>query len=127
MHKVKSKMKKYFNSIKMSWTVDAKKAREFKRVYAPSYDMVFAHIIWGSCGALYLIPLEAQRSVFEKIGRNKYIKLPKPGSNPRGIEYCTEAMNALVKHKLTKSIKIEWNWENIDYDPYAEWVEYWGS
>ncbi|MHC1635880.1 MAG: ThaI family type II restriction endonuclease [Candidatus Methanospirareceae archaeon] len=30
--------------------------------------------------------MEAQRKLFDRIGRDRYIKLPQPGTNPRGVE-----------------------------------------
>jgi len=55
----------------------------------------------------------------------RYIKLPKPGTNPRGVEITRKALEKLVSHSLTQCIKIYWQKQNIDYNPYKRWVEYW--
>ncbi|MCK4395997.1 ThaI family type II restriction endonuclease [candidate division WOR-3 bacterium] len=59
------------------------------------------------------------------IGRKKYIKLPKPGTNPRGVEITKEALKSLVEDKKSKSIKIDWQRTKIDFDPYKRWVDFW--
>lgn len=69
--------------------------------------------------------MEAQKDVFDRIGRERYIKLPKPGTNPRGVEITREALKTLIKHGLTKVIKINWVKTRVDYNPYRRWVDYW--
>ena len=91
---------KGFSGVKLIWTVDAQKAREFRENYYPHCDILLIQINWGSTGGFYYIPLEAQRKLFDKIGRNGYIKLPKSGTNPRGVEITKEALTSLVKDKL---------------------------
>lgn len=86
---------------------------------------MFVQINWGNTGGFYYIPLEIQRSLFYKLGREKYIQLPKPGTNPRGVEISKEALSILLQAKGTKVIDITWNRSAIDYDPYKRWVDYW--
>lgn len=74
---------------------------------------------------LYYIPVEAQQKLFDKVGRNEYIRLPKPGTNPRGVEITQEALTSLVNDKLSRSVKIKWQKTEIDYNPYKRWVDYW--
>lgn len=116
---------KGFSGVKLIWTVDAQKAREFRENYYPTCDMVLVQINWGDEGGFYYIPVEAQREVFDIFGREGYIKLPKPGTNPRGVEITKEALTALVNHNLTKIIRINWLKTKIDYNPYKRWVDYW--
>jgi len=87
--------------------------------------MIFVQINWNNGGGFYHIPLEVQREVFKKMGRQKYIKLPKEGTNPRGAEMSKEALEELIKHKDTKNIEIDWKKQKIDFDPYKKWVDYW--
>ena len=82
-------------------------------------------IVWKSKGGFYYIPLETQERLFEKIGRERYIKLPKPGTNPRGVEISKEALSSLVLDKESKVIEIDWQKSEIDYHPYKRWVDYW--
>jgi len=116
---------KGFSGVKLIWTVDAQKAREFRETYYPHCDIILIQISWGSIGGFYYIPLEAQKKLFDRVGRNGYIKLPKPGTNPRGVEITKEALSSLVKGNLSKVIEINWQKTKIDYDPYKRWVDYW--
>lgn len=116
---------KGFSGVKLIWTVDTQKAIEFGENYYPKCDILLVQINWSDIGGFYYIPVEAQRELFDEIGRNKYIKLPKPGTNPRGVEISKEALVALINHDLTKVIKINWRKIKIDYNPYKRWVDYW--
>ena len=116
---------KRFGGVKLIWTVDAQKAREFRESYYPHCEMLLIQINWGNIGGFYYIPLKIQRRFFERIGREKYIKLPKPGTNPRGVEISKEALETLVKDKESKVIEIYWQKAKIDYNPYKRWVDYW--
>jgi len=116
---------KGFSGVKLIWTVDAQKAREFRETYYPHCDIILIQISWGSIGGFYYIPLEAQKKLFDRVGRNGYIKLPKPGTNPRGVEITKEALSSLVKGNLSKVIEINWQKTKIDYNPYKRWVDYW--
>ncbi|KAA0008819.1 MAG: type II restriction endonuclease subunit R [Thermoplasmata archaeon] len=122
---IKTITSKSFGGVKLIWTVDAQKAREFRENYYPACDILLVQINWGNNGGFYYIPVESQREIFNRVGRNGYIKLPKPGTNPRGVEISKEALIALVNHRLTKMIEIKWQKTKIDYDPYKRWVDYW--
>lgn len=110
---------------KLIWTVDAQKAEQFLKNYRPSCDILFAHINWDSKGGFYMFPLASQKDVFDKLGRTKYIKLPKVGTNPRGVEITQEAVDLLVNHKDTKKIEIDWKREAITHNIYARWLDHW--
>jgi len=114
-----------FGGVKLIWTVDAQKAREFRENYYPRCDILLVQIVWNGRGGFYYIPLEAQESLFKTMGREQYIKLPIPGTNPRGVEITKEALSHLVCSKETKVIKIDWQRSEIDYHPYKRWVDYW--
>lgn len=114
-----------FSGVKLIWTVDAQKAKEFRESYYPSCDILLAQINWNGRGGLYYIPLKTQKELFEKIGKKSYIKLPKPGTNPRGVEITKEALLKLVRDKETQGIEISWQRLKIDYNPYKRWVDYW--
>ena len=114
-----------FSGVKLIWTVDTQKAKEFLESYHPHCDLLLVQINWDNIGGLYYIPLEAQQSLFNDIGRYSYIKLPKPGTNPRGVEIAGDALSSLVKAKASKVIEVSWQRARIDYSPYKRWVEYW--
>ncbi|MBL7131580.1 MAG: ThaI family type II restriction endonuclease [Candidatus Omnitrophica bacterium] len=122
---VKTITGKKVSGVKLIWTVDAQKAKEFRKTYHPSCDILFVQINWNDKGGFYYIPLEAQSRVFDKVGREKYIKLPKPGTNPRGVEITEEALLSLVKDGISKVIEINWRRTKVDYNPYKRWVDYW--
>ncbi|MEM1558392.1 MAG: ThaI family type II restriction endonuclease [Nitrososphaerota archaeon] len=111
--------------VKIIWTVDAQKAREFRESYTPKCDILLTLIKWGRSGGLYYIPLEVQQQVFKTMGRKRYIRLPKPGTNPRGVEYTKEALLSLLQAQETRKVEIEWRKTEIRFDPYKRWVDYW--
>lgn len=111
--------------VKMSWTVDRQKAREFRKHYIPSCDTLLVRINWGGSGGFYYIPLEVQRKIFKEMGRDKYLKLPKPGTNPRGVEISKEVLSRLLGDEKTQKIEIFWQPPKIDYNPYKRWMDYW--
>jgi len=80
-----------FGGVKIIWTVDAQKVKEFREEYYPKCDILLVQINWSGIGGLYYIPVEVQKKLFNRIGRNMYIKLPKPGTNPRGVEINGDA------------------------------------
>ena len=116
---------KGFSGVKLIWTVDAQKAKEFRETYYPHCDILLIQINWNNIGGFYYIPLEVQKRIFDRLGREKYIKLPKLGTNPRGVEITREALSSLVKDGMTKVIKISWQKTKIDYNPYKRWIDYW--
>jgi hypothetical protein len=111
--------------VKMIWTVDAEKARQFSEEYYPHCGILLIQINWGKEGGFYYIPIKVQKKLFDKIGRREYIKLPKAGTNPRGVEITKEALVSLVEDSETKVIKINWQRKEIKFNPYKRWVDLW--
>lgn len=116
---------KSFGGVKLIWTVDPHKAEEFRENYYPHCDILLVQINWNTNGGLYYIPLDAQKRVFERIGRRNYIKLPKPGTNPRGVEITKEALSTLIGDSDSKCIIIDWQKREIPFNPYKRWVDLW--
>ncbi len=116
---------KGFGGVKLVWTVDAHKAKEFRESYYPRCDMLLIQINWGDLGGIYYIPLEVQKRIFAKFGRRKYFKLPKAGTNPRGVEITKEALSNLVDQQESKCIPINWHRTEKVFNPYARWVDLW--
>ena len=110
---------------KIIWTVDAESANNFRLNYSPTCDIIFVRINWNNEGDLYYFPLHAQTETFTKLGRNEYIKLPKAGTNPRGVEISTKALRTLVNHPDIIDIKIKWQRHAIDFNTFNRWVEMW--
>ncbi|MEW6417890.1 MAG: ThaI family type II restriction endonuclease [Nitrospirota bacterium] len=53
------------------------------------------------------------------------MKLPKAGTNPRGVEITKEALTSLVEDNETKVIKINWQRSEIKFNSYKRWVDLW--
>jgi len=116
---------KGFGGVKLGWTVDAQMAKEFREHYYPHCDLLFVQINWNSTGGFYYIPLEVQKRLFDKIGKEHYIKLPKPGTNPRGVEITKEALSTLIEDSDTKKVEINWSKTRIEFNSYKRWVDLW--
>jgi len=124
-HASKTITGKGFGGVKLIWTVDARKAKEFRQTYYPHCDILLIQINWNDLRGFYYIPLEVQRELFDKIGRQNYIRLPKPGTNPRGVEITKEALLTLIRDSKVKGIEINWQRTHIDFNPYKRWVDLW--
>lgn len=111
--------------VKLIWTVDAEQAFKFSERYIPGIDMLLIQINWGHEGGFYYFPATIQQEIFEHIGRERYLSLPKPGTNPRGVEISTQAIRLLASHQGIYSFPIHWHRQNIEYDPYQRWLDYW--
>ncbi len=116
---------KFLTGIKMIWTVDPTSALEFKRNYKPECDMLLIQTNWNDIGKLYYIPLDSQIRCFNALGRQIYIKLPKEGTNPRGVELSKDAVMGLVNDSATKTIEITWKKSQIKFDAYQRWIDLW--
>jgi hypothetical protein len=123
---ISTKTAKLSSGVKLIWTVDAKKALEFKNSYLPKCDMLLIQIVWGGIGKVYLFSKQSQNRVLYEIGRDRYIKLPKEGTNPRGAEITKEALNLLLHYDDTRIIEIPFVRSEIDYrEIYTKWLELW--
>lgn len=116
---------KNLTNFKLLWTVDAQKAREFLDTYKPISDILLIHINWDNKGGFYYIPLTTQIHILNKLGKTNYIKLPKGGTNPRGVEITKKALIELVSSDFTKKIEINWKRVNIENNPFKKWIDLW--
>jgi len=114
-----------FSGIKLIWTVDPQKAAAFQANYKPSCDLLLVQINWERQGGLFYIPLRNQQIIFDQLGKERYIKLPKPGTNPRGVEITKEALITLINSEHSRAIPIQWEKTQIDMSPYKRWVDLW--
>lgn len=116
------------SGVKLIWSVDQAKAVYFQENYTPSCDMMLTQIQWGQTGYLYLLPKQAQIDVLRDIGRENYIKLPKQGTNSRGVEISKDALIAVTQHPETKRIDIKFERSDVDYSQaYSRWLELWSK
>lgn len=114
-----------FSGVKVIWTVDAAKAKEFRENYYPSCDILLVRINWNDIGGLYYIPVQTQRKLLNEIGREDYIKLPKAGTNPRGVEFAKNVLARLTEDSQSKRIEINWQKSNIGFNAYKRWLDLW--
>jgi len=122
---IKTITSKNFCNVKLIWTVDAEQALLFSRKYQPTCDMILAQINWGNDGGLYYFPKIIQIEVLNDMGRENYIKLPKAGTNPRGVEMTASALRNLATHEKTLKIPVKWSKETIESKVYRRWIEMW--
>lgn len=114
-----------FSGIKLIWTVDSISANLFRNNYLPNYDMIIVQINWNKIGGFYYIPKEVQLDVFYKIGKDNYLKMPKEGTNPWGVELATNALKEILQDNKTCKIEIVWRKERINFNAYDKWIELW--
>lgn len=122
---IKTMTGRRISGVKIIWTVDREKALRFGKDYEPKYDMLLAHINWGGEGGLYYFSRELQTKILQKLGRNDYIKLPKPGTNPRGVEISTKAIRIIANHPQSMKIPVKWEKKEIRFNPYKRWLDLW--
>jgi len=119
------------SSIKVVWTVDAKKAKEFFRLYKPSCDILLAIISWDNNpkikSGLFFIQKNIQEKTLKKLGKNNYLKLPKEGTNPRGVEISRAAILEMLNDKNTYQIKIDWKKDIVQHKTYKRWLDMWNE
>ena len=124
---IKTKSGSGYSGVKLIWTVDAQNALEFQNTYVPSCDMIYIQINWGNTGGLFYFPLNIQLEIFNNLGRDNYIKLPSLGTNPRGVEMSSKAMQKLLEHSGIYKIKIGWKKEEIKFNAFKRWIDLWAQ
>lgn len=124
---IKTKSGSGYSGVKLIWTVDAQNALEFQNTYVPSCDMIYVQINWGNTGGLFYFPLNIQLEIFNNLGRDNYIKLLSLGTNPRGVEMSSKAMQKLLEHSGIYKIKIDWKKEEIKFNAFKRWIDLWAQ
>lgn len=122
---IKTMTGKKLGGVKLIWTVDAEQAFKFSQDYLPRCDILLAQVNWDDVGWFFFFPKSAQDETLRRIGRQQYIKLPKAGTNPRGVEISAEALNMLAGHPESRRIPIRWYRKKIDYNSHERWLELW--
>ncbi len=112
--------------VKAVWTVDAESSKNFINNYTPKCDILLIQIWWGeNKDSLFFIPLNVQKEIFNSLGKEKYLKMPKAGTNPRGVEFSKESIQKMLQHPKTLKIKINWIKQDIPYNVYKRWIDFW--
>ena len=118
-----------FKGPKLIWTVDRDKVLEFAKNYRPECSIVLVLIDWEkktNKGGFYYISKNAQINVQKQL-KDKYLKLPKQGTNPRGVEMSNDALRNLLDEKEIKKIPIDWKKKDLKYNPLQRWTNEWGK
>ena len=112
--------------VKAVWTFDAESSKNFIDNYIPKCDILLIQIWWGeNKDSLFFIPLNVQKEIFNLLGKEKYLKMPKAGTNPRGVEFSKESIQKMLQHPKTSKIKINWIKQDIPYNVYKRWIDFW--
>ena len=116
-----------FKGSKLSWTVDSNQAKKFVENYFPKCSIILVIIDWHdktNKGGFYYIPQNTQIAILKRL-KNDYFKLPKEGTNSRGVEMSKKALEFILNEKNTRKIEIIWKKENLKYDPLQRWIDEW--
>ena len=104
----------------------------FCDTYVPTCDILLAQINWNNGklegrdkGGLFWIPLDVQKRILQQMGNHNYLTLPKPDTNPRGVEISKKSLKRLLQDADTKYIEIFWQRPEMEYNAYKRWVDYW--
>ncbi|MSQ15551.1 MAG: type II restriction endonuclease subunit R [Dehalococcoidia bacterium] len=134
---ITSTSKTGMSGVKAVRTVDPQSAKAFVDKYHPLADILLVQIKWGvdenkildgaSPGGIFLIPRNVQEQTISSLGKSVYFNLPKPGTNPRGVEFSGQALTRLTAHKDTRSIKILWRRSQPQFAPYKVWLDHWNE
>lgn len=108
---------------KLKWISDEKVIKKFHEEYYPSCDILFAWIKWNTYKGIYYIPVEDQIKIFEEVGRDVYLKVPKTGTNSRGVEIRKHILLKLINNGMTPQIKIGWEKSKINDISHEEWYK----
>ena len=109
--------------IRIKWTSDQQKAKEFIDSFNPECDLLIVRIIWEGLGRISYIPEEVQHRIFGKLGR-EYLDY-RQGTNTRGINLSRTALTEL--ESASESVVIPLNWfRSVEPQPvYDRWIAYW--
>ena len=124
---IKTKSGTSLSGVKSVWTVDRESVLRYLEHYTPSTGIIFVQIVWGGVGGLFFFPLDVQKTIFKKLGKENYLKVPKVGTNPRGVEFSSEAISEMMTDKRTRVININWDKNKINYNPFNRWVDLWAQ
>ncbi|HEX78013.1 MAG TPA: type II restriction endonuclease subunit R [Dehalococcoidia bacterium] len=112
--------------VKVVWTVDWDSVKRFVQWYEPRSDILLAQIKWDNEGGLFFIPKAVQTTLFQELGKDCYLSVPRQGTNPRGVEISRQALRAMLRDKGAQKIPIRWERTTVAMpEPYERWLEYW--
>ena len=110
--------------IRLKWTSNAVKAKEFIDSYEPTTHLLVIRIAWADKGTIRFIPLEIQQSIYHQIGAVRYLDY-RGATNTRGVNLSPEAEQALNRHPLSVNLPILWDRSKPTINPIKKWADYW--
>ncbi|MBF8267092.1 MAG: hypothetical protein HW388_600 [Dehalococcoidia bacterium] len=111
--------------LRLKWTSNAVKAREFIQNYIPLSDLLVVRIVWGNSGSVRYIPLSSQQSTFQRLGE-RYLDY-RPQTNTRGVNLSAEAEASLNRHPNSITLPMFWQRSETVVNPVDKWVRYWAE
>jgi len=110
--------------LRLKWTSNAVKAREFMDTYQPSAHLLVVRVVWGGVGSMRLLPLDSQRRVFKQMGLARYLEY-RGTTNTRGVNLSPQAESALLRDPQAVSLAVSWHRSEATMNPIDKWVTYW--
>lgn len=110
--------------IRLKWTSNAVKAKEFIDSYKPTSHLLVIRIIWGETGVMRFIPLDIQQNIFRQIGVVRYLDY-RGTTNTRGVNLSSEVEQILNQHSQSVSLPILWKKSKTIINPVSKWIDYW--
>jgi hypothetical protein len=114
----------FSGGIRLKWTSNALKAKEFIDSYEPIGHLLVIRIAWGETGTIRFIPLDIQQGIFREIGVAKYLDY-RGSTNTRGVNLSQGAELALNRHPQSVRLSIVWERSAGIINPIDKWVDYW--
>ena len=127
---IKTKSGRGTSGVKLIWTVDWDKIDEFVETYRPTSDLLYVNIVWGEVGKFFVVPRQVQERVLIELGVEQYVKLPRRGTNPRGVEISKDAMLLLQEDPQTQHLEISWQRDPsllVERTLYDRWITLWDA
>jgi hypothetical protein len=110
--------------IRLKWTSNAVKAKEFMDTYKPTSHLLIIRIVWRETGEIRFTPLDIQQELFRRIGAVRYLDY-RGTTNTRGVNLSLEAERALNQHSQSISLPIYWAKSEAIINPIDKWTDYW--
>jgi len=114
----------FSGGIRLKWTSNAVKAREFIAAYRPMSHLLVIRVIWGDTGSVRFIPLASQQLIFHQITVTRYLNYSAT-TNTRGVNLSTEAELALNQHPQAVALPVLWQRSGATVNPIDKWTDYW--
>ena len=111
------------SNVRIKWTVDQEKVREFIDTFTPTCDLLIVRILWEAQGRISYLPMEAQQQAYAELG-NEYLDY-RPGTNTRGVNLSRAALDSMEKNPQSTIVPVEWYRSVQPQSKYDRWVSYW--